>query len=125
MSHPFPFSVAASQTHCADRDCCWLQAPVTGVNKRETTLSEIVTVQVLILNLPTQVACTAYSAYQILYYIAFEVQDILFVREYYNSLIKKILLPIHHQICASLYMSNHISLVCDWINFMPPLSSVL
>jgi hypothetical protein len=49
MSHPFPFSVAASQTHCADRDCCWRRAPVTGVNKRETTLSEIVTVQVLIL----------------------------------------------------------------------------
>jgi hypothetical protein len=49
MSHPFPFSLAASQTHCAGRDCCWRRAPVTGVNKRETTLSKILTVQVLIL----------------------------------------------------------------------------
>ncbi len=37
------------------------------------------------------------------YYTAFRVQDILSIREYYNFLIKKILLPIHHKICASLY----------------------
>ena len=48
MSHRCPFSVVASQTHCANRDCCWRRAPVTGLNKRETTLSEIVTVQMLI-----------------------------------------------------------------------------
>ncbi len=60
-----------------------------------------------------------------LYYTAFRVQDILSVREYYNLLIKKMLLPIHHKICASLYMSNHISLICDRINCMPPLSCVM
>ncbi len=49
MSHRCPFSVAASETHCANRDCCWRRAPVTGVNKTGTTLSKIVTVQVLIL----------------------------------------------------------------------------
>jgi hypothetical protein len=35
------------------------------------------------------------------------------------------LLAIHPKIFASLYMSNHTSFVCVWINFMPPLSSVL
>jgi hypothetical protein len=59
------------------------------------------------------------------YYTAFRVQDIFSVREYYNMLTKKILLPVHHKVCASLYMSNHISLVCVWINLMAPLSSVL
>jgi hypothetical protein len=59
-----------------------------------------------------------------LYYTAFRVQDILSVREYYNLLVKKILFPIHHKICGSLYMSNHFSLICDWINCMPPLSCV-
>ncbi len=63
------------------------------------------------------------TPYQILYYTAFKVQDILSIREYYNLLVKKILLPvpIHHKIC--LYMSNHISLVYVWVNFMPPLFS--
>jgi hypothetical protein len=54
-----------------------------------------------------------------LYYTAFRVQDVLAIRKYYNLLIKKILHPIHHKICASLYMSSHISLACVWINFMP------
>ncbi len=39
-------------------------------------------------------------------------------------LIIKILLTIHHNISAGLYMSNHVSLIFAWINFMPPLSSV-
>ncbi len=49
VSHHCPYSVAISWAHRANRDCCWWQAPVTGVNKRESTLSEIVTVQLLIL----------------------------------------------------------------------------
>jgi hypothetical protein len=39
-----------SWPHSAGRDYCRRRAPVTGVNKGETTLSEIKTVQVLILN---------------------------------------------------------------------------
>ncbi len=67
MSHPVPFSVAASQTHCAraDRDYCWRRAPVTGVNKRETTISEICSNSAgANSNLPTQAACAAYSVYE-------------------------------------------------------------
>jgi hypothetical protein len=60
-----------------------------------------------------------------LYYTTFKVQDIFSVKEYYNLLMKKILLLIHHKICASLYMSNHINLICDGINCMPPLSCVM
>jgi hypothetical protein len=34
---------------------------------------------------------------------------------------KKVFFAIHHKISMSLYMSNHISLVCVWINCMSPL----
>ncbi len=64
------------------------------------------------------------TPYQLFYYTSFKNQDILSFTEYYNLMIKKILLAIHHKISTSLYMSNHIISNLVWINFMPPFSSV-
>ncbi len=40
--------------------------------------------------------------------------------EYNNLLIKTILLAIHHKVTLRLYISNHLSSILVWINFMPP-----